>query len=287
MRRLIFTVPSGDETHYWKIKGGKEETVGKVWAPLFHAYSYYLPKAKVPQRLWKRVDDNLTAASIGNLKHALMNMMFLAPMGPNRMIMNLLGSVGFAELESGFAYLDGNVSFGSSHTMGHTWGFGLVSLVLMLWRSSIRKNRWVYLLLLPFITNAIAGAGAFYYQWHLDGYQITNLQPFTPDYEGGKGWLHRIDHMAHIGGLIAGGLTAFFTRNMQLVRRGTWVMALPRALWPYSWHCTSRLERSLPRLPNVKGLGAKPPRGDQPIINIKPFLNSNLKWEKLYCLTLY
>ena len=117
MRRLIFTVPSGDETHYWKIKGGKEETVGKVWAPLFHAYSYYLPKAKVPQRLWKRVDDNLTAASIGNLKHALMNMMFLAPMGPNRMIMNLLGSVGFAELESTFAYLDGNVSFGSSHTM--------------------------------------------------------------------------------------------------------------------------------------------------------------------------
>ena len=98
MRRLIFTVPSGDETHYWKIKGGKEETVGKVWAPLFHAYSYYLPKDKVPQRLWKRVDDNLTAASIGNLKHALMNMMFLAPMGPNRMIMNLLGSVGFAEL---------------------------------------------------------------------------------------------------------------------------------------------------------------------------------------------
>ena len=112
-RRLLFTVPPGDEMHYWKIKGGKEETVGKVWAPLFHAYSYYLPKAKVPKRLWKRVDDNLTAASIGNLKHALMNMMFLAPMGPNRMIMNLLGSVGFAELESTFAYLDGHVSFGS------------------------------------------------------------------------------------------------------------------------------------------------------------------------------
>ena len=216
-RRLIFTVPPGDETHYWKIKGGKEETVGKVWAPLFHAYSYYLPKDRVPQRLWKRVDDNLTAASIGNLKHALMNMMFLAPMGPNRMIMNLLGSVGFAELESTFAYLDGHVSFGSSHTMGHTWGFGLVSLVLMLWRSSIRQNRWVYLLLLPFLSNAIAGAGAFYYQWHLDGYQITNLKTFTPDYEGGTGWLHRIDHMAHIGGLIAGGLTAFFTRNIQLV----------------------------------------------------------------------
>ena len=149
-RRLIFTVPPGDETHYWKIKGGKENTVGKVWAPLFHAYSYYLPKDKIPQRLWKRVDDNLTAASIGNLKHALMNMMFLAPMGPNRMIMNLLGSVGFAELESGFAYLDGNVSFGSSHTMGHTWGFGLVSLVLMLWRSSIRQNKWSTFCYFPF-----------------------------------------------------------------------------------------------------------------------------------------
>ena len=72
-------------------------------------------------------------------------------------------------------------------------------------------------LLLPFISNAIAGAGAFYYQWHLDGYQITNLKTFTPDYEGGTGWLHRIDHMAHIGGLIVGGLTAFFTRNRQLV----------------------------------------------------------------------
>ena len=94
--------------------------------------------------------------------------------------------------------------------MGHTWGFGLVS------GQAFDKTGGSTCCYFHF-SRAIAGAGAFYYQWHLDGYQITNLKTFTPDYAKGEGWLHRVDHIAHIGGLIVGALTAFFTRNSQFV----------------------------------------------------------------------
>ena len=39
-RKLLFDIPKGPEVPYWKIKG---RILGEVWAPLYHAYSYYMP----------------------------------------------------------------------------------------------------------------------------------------------------------------------------------------------------------------------------------------------------
>ena len=47
-RALVFNVPKGNEVHYSKIQG---KILGKVRAPLYHSYSYYVPANKFPQRM--------------------------------------------------------------------------------------------------------------------------------------------------------------------------------------------------------------------------------------------
>ena len=190
--------------------------MGKVWAPLFHAYSYYLPKAPIPAQLVPRVDDQLTTASIENLQHALLNMALLAPLGTNRVIFNILGGLLFAEAESAFALWDGHVSFGSSHTMGHTWGFGLVSIIIKIWKSSVLKNKLPLILLIPFIGFAFSGIDFFLWNWRKDGFHVTQQGEFKPDYEFGD--LHRIDNLAHIGGIVAGAITAVLTSKTNIVK---------------------------------------------------------------------
>ena len=125
-RRLVFTIPKDVETHYSEIKG---EYIGKIWNPLYHAYSYYLPAESSHENVRKSDNDELTGKSIRNLKVAMASMILLSPMGTNAMLINVLGSVLWAESESIFAKWDGHVSFGSSHLMAHTWGFGIAAIL--------------------------------------------------------------------------------------------------------------------------------------------------------------
>ena len=204
-RRLVFTIPKDVETHYSEIKG---EYIGKIWNPLYHAYSYYLPAESSHENVRKHDNDELTGKSIRNLKVAMASMILLSPMGTNAMLINVLGSILWAESESIFAKWDGHVSFGSSHLMAHTWGFGIAAILKMLW--NLKRFRWWLLSLVPFALASLGGVGGFVKWWGEDGFGVvSDVRPFG---------LHRTDHMAHIGGLIVGFANGFLNSNRSLVK---------------------------------------------------------------------
>ena len=55
-RALIFDVPKGNEMHYSKIKG---KILGNAAAPLYHAYSYYMPADAFPPQDHASIDATL------------------------------------------------------------------------------------------------------------------------------------------------------------------------------------------------------------------------------------
>ena len=192
-RKLIFNVPKGRETPYFKIKG---TPLGKVWAPLFHGYGYYLPPSGNPGAD-ARVDKRLAKESAENLQYAAINMLLVLPLGMWPFLYNVLGALLWTEGESLFAYWDGHVTFGSSHTMGHTWGFAIVSVVRLALKGRFRH--WM-LLLLPLLYNTVNGVRNFLRMWSEGDYGPVS------DSMGD----HRVDNVAHIGGLVAGAFTAWW-----------------------------------------------------------------------------
>ena len=194
-RALIFNVAPGRETHYSKIKG---EYIGRRWAPLFHAYGYYLPRANVEDPEY--VDKLLTVLSKEALKLAILQNIVMLPLGVNAVLINMLGSVIWAESESLFAYWDGYVSFGSSHLTAHWIGYGLATLL-------IKKGLSIWTL--PLLILSVKALYEFGTAWKHDGYRVTSDRP--------SGMLpFRTDHLAHIGGVVAGALSAWVTRKKRL-----------------------------------------------------------------------
>jgi len=195
-RRLIFTVPKGPETHYRDIQGGY---VGKIWAPLFHAYGYYLPKSAFDDRQsMAQRDKDLTANSYSALQTVIIQNLTLIPLGGKAVLLNLVGSVLWAESESLFAYWDGHVTFGSSHMMAHFCGYSLATILLK------KKTRTVWSL--PMVAMAVFTFAQYFSWWRRDGFAVCS--PLNRMYVD-----HRTDHLAHVGGIVAGVLTAWLSQR--------------------------------------------------------------------------
>ena len=193
-RRLVFNIPPGQEAHYTDIKG---EILGRVWAPLYHGYGYYMAKSAFPNNA-AEVDERLKAISKSNAKHTFAIMLATLIFGVKPMLQNLTGGIAWAEGESIFASWDGHVTFGSSHVQAHGMGFLTVSLIRELIKNPFG---WRSLLMIVFFLweqiphTVIAWIGG----WVNDGYRpVSELG--HDDF--------RTDHVAHIGGLVTGILNS-------------------------------------------------------------------------------
>ena len=210
-RALVFTVPKGLEEHYLNIKpryaipqyglgleGSKHGMyVGRIWAPFFHAYGYYLPTINVLDT--DRVDNELKEQSLDSLRaNGIQLMLLWLALGGNRALIGLIGGILFAEMESYFAYWDGHVTFGSSHVIAHSIGYGLVSMML-------QKKLTIWML--PFVIFTTPIFFGFVSWWARDNFNVVGEA---------RGYPHRIDHLAHIGGMVAGAITALLTKNKRL-----------------------------------------------------------------------
>jgi len=198
-RALVFSVPKGLEEHYSKING---KYVGTIWAPFFHAYGYYLPTINVPSSHQDHINKKLKEQSLDSLRATGIQLMLLwLALGGNRALIGLIGGILFAEMESYFAYWDGHVTFGSSHVMAHSIGYGLVSMMLQK-----KLTMWM----LPFVIFSTPTFYNFVTMWAADDFNVVS--------KGSVGdiW-HRIDHVAHIGGIVAGAITALLTKNKRLL----------------------------------------------------------------------
>ena len=213
-RALVFTVPKGREEHYLRIKPryaiphvpGLETNkfstrmyVGRIWAPFFHAYGYYLPTLNIYKHL-DRTDKELKQGSLDSLRaNGIQLMLLWLALGGNRALIGLIGGILFAEMESYFAYWDGHVTFGSSHVMAHSIGYGLVSMMLQK-----KLTMWM----LPFVIFSTPTFYNFVTMWAADDFKVVGEA---------RGYPHRIDHLAHIGGIVAGAITALLTKNKRLL----------------------------------------------------------------------
>ena len=222
-RALVFTVPKGKEEHYLRIprryalpprfaipgleahfKFSTQMYVGRRWAPFFHAYGYYLPTINVPLRIQDHINKKLKEQSLDSLRATGIQLMLLwLALGGNRALIGLIGGILFAEMESYFAYWDGHVTFGSSHVTAHSIGYGLVSMML-------QKKLTIWML--PFLIYTTPLFYTFVTWWARDGFKVVGSGIYRP---GGHS-LHRVDHLAHIGGMVAGAITALLTKNKRL-----------------------------------------------------------------------
>ena len=110
-----------------------------------------------------------------------------------------LGGVLWAETESMFATWDGHVTFGSSQVLGHASGFFIYSAVRRLMFQKTSTFMKIALILLGIIpADTII---AFFNAWSNDGFRPVG----TFDAH-----VHRVDHVAHIGGILTGFLNAHF-----------------------------------------------------------------------------
>ena len=121
-RALIFAVPKGKETHYSKIQG---PIIGSVWAPLYHAYGYYMPGNTSPDAIHENA--RLKENSKDGLMAALATVLSCAVFGVKPLIRAAVGGVLWSEFESAFATWDGHVTFGSSQLDSHAAAFYVFS----------------------------------------------------------------------------------------------------------------------------------------------------------------
>ena len=190
-RALIFTVPKGKEVHYSKIQG---PIIGYVWAPLYHSYGYYMPLATSPDPVGENA--TLKQNSKLGLGSALLTVLSCAAFGVKPLIRAAVGGVLWAESESAFATWDGHVTFGSSHVSAHAGGFFVWSAIRELIKGKYSTSRLVLLAAL-----SIFSVPEIVFQidmWAGDGFGPV-----------GSFHIHRVDHVAHIGGILTGFLNAY------------------------------------------------------------------------------
>ena len=199
-RRLIFNIPPGKEEHYSKIQGG---ILGPVWAPLYHSYSYYMPANNVRQPHFL-INQSLWNRSTEGAWFALFAVLVTGVFGWNALIRAAVGSVVWSEAESVFATWDGHVTFGTSHITAHAGGFFLFSAVREILTS--KKLSWLRILLLGLSFVTLPDLIVFVGIWVRDGFSPVSV-PVS------KGMVHRIDNVAHIGGILTGFLNAYFLKN--------------------------------------------------------------------------
>ena len=191
-RELLFNVPPGNERPYWLIPS--EHLVGRVYAPLYHGYGYYMDARVFTPDSKQHIDEKLTRQTYGGLLDSAI-LHALSLLWGQRSALKLVGtSVLFAELESYFAVnVENSVSFGSSHLSATAQGY-----ILAKWLQSKKRSMWQDLAMLY----ALALSGYMGYLWAQDGFAATG--------EIRKSLVHRVDHVAHIGGLLTGVLSAYF-----------------------------------------------------------------------------
>ena len=190
-RALIFKVPKGKEVHYSKIHG---PVLGKVWAPFYHGYGYYMPyhTSQDPFAENTELIDNSNTSLVYHIGVVLASLVF----GWKPLIRAAVGSVLWAESESLFATWDGHVTFGSSHVGAHAGAFFLWSAI-----REIRKWKWSYFRLVVLLIGSGIIAPELY-----EFIQVWARDGFGPV---GEYHIHRVDHVAHIGGILTGMLNAY------------------------------------------------------------------------------
>ena len=190
-RALIFTVPKGKEVHYSKIKG---PIIGSVWAPLYHSYSYYVPANTSSNP--DGDDAILKRNSKLALGSALLTVLTCAAFGVKPLIRAAVGGVLWAESESAFATWDGHVTFGSSHVSAHAGGFFVWSAIRELLKGKYSTSRLLVLAALSVFSLPEILVNVDW--WAGDGFRPV-----------GSFDIHRVDHVAHIGGILTGFLNAY------------------------------------------------------------------------------
>ena len=193
-RKLIFNIPPGNERPYWQIP--PQYLLGKVWAPIYHGYGYYMDGRLIQPSVGvtaQSVDKKLTLqAQLGLLETVLRHALSFA-WGTKSALKLAATSVLWSEFESYWAvHMENAVSFGTSHSVATATGHALTKF-------SLTKNRTTFQWIAMIV--ALLQLGMFGTWWIKDG-----LQPVGP---GGKR-PHRVDHVAHIGGMLVGALSAFF-----------------------------------------------------------------------------
>jgi hypothetical protein len=199
-RRLIFNVPPGNEQHYSRIQG---RILGSVWAPIYHGYGYYMPASVFPPREHADVNSRLTDASWNNLKSVFISMLPMILFGWPALWRSVVGGLIWAESESLFATWDGHLSFGSSHVGAHLSGFYLYSTI----RTLFSSTDWFYKIFVVLVGYFVAWD---HIQDMVGAWIRDDFGPVSKYVHGDrKGPLgHRVDHVAHIGGLVTGMINA-------------------------------------------------------------------------------
>jgi len=210
-RKLLFDIPKGPEVPYWKIKG---RIIGEVWAPIYHAYSYYMPASartvnRDPEGLSRSYDVSVERWDRKMKRLTRDNLQFCAYLslpwllvGWKPFLKLLVGGIAWSELESMFSYWDSNgdvVSFGSSHFMFYAIGY----LYGQMWVR--RKKKYDTQMLVMFAASAFLAYDTLYpafFQWKEAGYKATDPLETLDDIH--YDWPFRTDHAAHVGGFLAG-----------------------------------------------------------------------------------
>jgi hypothetical protein len=208
-RALIFTVPKGREVHYSKIQG---PIIGSVWAPLYHSYGYYMPANT--SRDPDGENTSLKFYSKLGLTNSFVTVLSCAVFGVKPLIRAGVGGILWSEFESAFATWDGHVTFGSSQLGSHAIGFYVWSAIRELLKGKYSTGR--LLLLLGLSVFSIPGFYEMVSAWAGDGFDPVSPLVRTEfemktnyGYEDNGGFhIHRVDHVAHIGGILTGFLNA-------------------------------------------------------------------------------
>jgi hypothetical protein len=201
-RRLIFNVPPGKEQHYSKIDG---RILGSVWAPIYHSYGYYMAATAFPPGDGDDVDMRLKRNSWDGLKGTFFSLLPNILFGWPAFWRSIVGSLIWAESESLFATWDGHVTFGTSHVTAHLAGFYLYSAIRSLFSSTHILGK-IFVVLLGYFTvwDVITD--------YVGAWMRDDFAPVSK-YEHGdrvRTLGHRIDHVAHIGGILTGMINAHF-----------------------------------------------------------------------------
>ncbi len=198
-RRLVFNVPKGKERHYSKIPA--DEILGSVTAPLYHSYSYYMPSDQFDASQRKEVDEKLKLQTWINYKSIGMLMLPVLLFGWTSVWRCLVGGVVWAESESMFASWDGAVTFGPSHVSAHVAGFSLVSLIRLLYNKRASISAKALVVGLGFAVGSWDVVWHFLKEWAIH----DNFSPV-----GDWHLIHRVDNVAHVGGILTGMLNAYY-----------------------------------------------------------------------------
>ena len=202
-RRLLFNVPPGKEQHYSKIQG---RILGSVWAPIYHSYGYYMPANAFPPGERDDLDKMLTRNSWDGVKFVVIQVLPNILFGWPAVWRSVVGGLIWAESESLFATWDGHVTFGSSHVAAHLSGFYLYSAISFLFSSTHIINK-IIVVLVGYFASSFEILQDFLGAWYRDDFGAVSKYELG-DKKGSLG--HRIDNVAHIGGILTGMINAYF-----------------------------------------------------------------------------